>query len=291
MISDNTPTPNLWLEDKDIIELANSLLFEHRLSERLEHIYKTYVPANGIKMFDIINARLEAVKNEIDQPLMEELNGWNKYIEQESIAGRTADTSGLPKLAELRRDNGYPVHSLFPAYHRKMSHITWYYVEERRFEIEVFRIKKEADNYKQRINAVLEQISEEPAFKNTIDQASTLRKRNTLEKCFEHTSKYISVIGLIAEHGYCDPLTCIWKDRGSGYKGLVVELIKYLHSKGFYGKEGMPKNDEIVLIAKNTFDVDLGKDTVKKVGIGQTFAFIGPASTFKIHQIPRLHSV
>lgn len=110
------------------------------------------------------------------------------------------------------------------------------------------------------------------------DQKKELRV--TLEKCFEYTSKYHKVIALLAEHKYCDSSTHIWIDRGSGHKSMVVELIKHLYIQKFYGKEPMPKNEEIVLIAKNTFGVDLGIDIVKRTKPALNFRFIGPASTF-----------
>ncbi len=88
-------------------------------------------------------------------------------------------------------------------------------------------------------------------------------KDQKLVDYFEHESKYITIMNLLVENKLCTPDTHIWVDTKSGYKSIIVRLIRHLHAMGFYKKNKMPSGEEMVLIAKNTFSVDLKYDITK----------------------------
>ncbi|MCX6214649.1 hypothetical protein [Spirosoma sp.] len=138
--------PGQWLTDADLLEIADSLLFEIRLNERLEFIYNTHVQVNGIRIFDAFIVRFEQIKRELDKPLKEEMKGWNEYIIGEKAEGRIPDLEGIPTLAKLRKDQGYPTDTLFPQHWRKMTHISWDYVEAIRSTASSFKELKELKN-------------------------------------------------------------------------------------------------------------------------------------------------
>lgn len=108
--------------------------------------------------------------------------------------------------------------------------------------------------------------------------------RDTLEKCFEHSSKYATVMGLLVKKQWCQPGTFLWIDESVGAKGTLIALIKHLHAQGFYHNNTKPSNAQIVSIAKNTFGLDVSIDLVKKTklqtGHTNNLAFIQPASTY-----------
>ncbi|ADB41304.1 hypothetical protein [Spirosoma linguale] len=135
-----------WLNDADLFEIADSLLFEIRLDERLEFVYNTHVQVNGIRIFDAFIVRFEQIKRELDKPLREEMKGWNAYIIQEKTEGRIPDLEGIPTLAELRKDQGYPTDTLFPHHWRKMTHISWQYVEDVKTIVREFKHNKKSNS-------------------------------------------------------------------------------------------------------------------------------------------------
>lgn len=104
-----------------------------------------------------------------------------------------------------------------------------------------------------------------------------------LEDWFEYTSKYATVMNLLVEKGWCQAGTYIWIDESGGAKATVVAFIKYLHAQGFYRNNKKPSNAQIVVLAKNTFGVDLSIDTAKRTSAPRSpshnLTFIGPAST------------
>ncbi|WP_111627051.1 hypothetical protein [Larkinella arboricola] len=104
---------------------------------------------------------------------------------------------------------------------------------------------------------------------------------NALELYFEHTSKYKIVMELLVERKYCQAGTYIWIDTAPGFKSTVVILIKHLHAQGFFKNKKKPSNQEIVIVAQNTFGVQLSIDSVKKAQPSSShFDFIKPASTY-----------
>jgi hypothetical protein len=61
--------------------------------------------------------------------------------------------------------------------------------------------------------------------------------------------------------GFCDSETFMWKDQKKGSKTMLVNYIKDLHFKGYSKKLS---HNEIKSVAKNSFGVDIGIDTIKK---------------------------
>lgn len=118
-----------------------------------------------------------------------------------------------------------------------------------------------------------------------INDVNTVELKQTLEECFEHTSKYKTIMELLVEKGSVQANTYIWLDTRAGYKTLIIMLIKYLQTQGFYKDNAMPSTEEIISIAKKTFGVDLSQDLVKKTKVpsGNThnLSFILPASTYQ----------
>lgn len=108
-------------------------------------------------------------------------------------------------------------------------------------------------------------------------------EKTTLMEWFDKPGKYPIIMGLLVENGLCQPGTYLWIDESVGAKTAVATLIKYLHAQGFYTDNMKPLNEEIILIAKQTFGVVIGIDTVKKAKVptsaNHNLSFISPAST------------
>ena len=80
------------------------------------------------------------------------------------------------------------------------------------------------------------------------------------KKLYDEIIKKLSV-------DYIGSKTKIWKDQKGGSLRLLASLIKYFHTKGFYKDNYKPSNEEIKIIARNTFGIELSIDTVKKAKI------------------------
>ena len=110
------------------------------------------------------------------------------------------------------------------------------------------------------------------------------QQKTTLVEWFATPGKYPLIMGLLVERGLCQLGTYLWIDRSAGAKTAVAMLIKYLHAQGFYTDNTVPPNKEIIIIAKQTFGVEMGIDTVKRAAIltsaTHNFSFIRPASTY-----------
>lgn len=90
---------------------------------------------------------------------------------------------------------------------------------------------------------------------------------------FTSQIKYQSIMSILIKENLCQEGTLIWIDSKKGNKSVLASLIKHLHSKGYYSK--YPTNDEVLLIAKNSFKCDIGIDTVKRARIDSySFEFI-----------------
>lgn len=82
----------------------------------------------------------------------------------------------------------------------------------------------------------------------------------TLFDIFKEKPKYPLLMNILVRNGLCYPNTYIWIN---GDKSLMVRVLKNLHFKGYYLKD--PSNKEYLSIAKNTFQLSMGIDSVKKV--------------------------
>jgi hypothetical protein len=60
----------------------------------------------------------------------------------------------------------------------------------------------------------------------------------------------------------CQPHTYYWKDEAGGNKKLLVAIIKTIQLQGFLKRK--ISNFEIEFIAKNTFNHEIGIDSIKK---------------------------
>jgi hypothetical protein len=130
-------------------------------------------------------------------------------------------------------------------------------------------------------------------FNKTLQPQPDSRKEDEqpvyLTDLFEHTSKYQMIMRILAENGYIEPNTHIWKDKEN--KKFLASMIKDLHYKGYYKENNKPANKTIVDICKNTFGVNISIETVKRANYFDTlksngkevfiFSFIPIASTLK----------
>ena len=66
-------------------------------------------------------------------------------------------------------------------------------------------------------------------------------------------------LDLIDRHTYLN------KDKSKGYRKTYIALIKDMYLKGYFTKE--PQNEEIILLLKNTFNVETKIDNCKKTNI------------------------
>jgi len=115
-------------------------------------------------------------------------------------------------------------------------------------------------------------ISELKRQKNSKEEYFT-----TLPQSFKNEYEYKKVMDLLVNEKYCNEETFIWIDEKKGWKKLLASLIIHLHSKG-YCKRRL-SNPEVISIAKNTFQIDMGEDTVKHAkGSDYKFDFITPSN-------------
>ena len=120
----------------------------------------------------------------------------------------------------------------------------------------------------------------EIAFKKSSPAPAQNPKK--LSEAFESISKYQYIMNLLVERQYCHPHTFIWKDDGKGNKELLAAIIKQLHSLGYYKENCRPTNEQIRIIAKNTFGWEVAIDTIKKAKPGHfDLTFIPIASTIE----------
>lgn len=121
---------NKWLSETELFDMADDLIFQVRLLERLEFLYREHAETNGMAMFDLIIARLKAIQNEFDREYATELreggflNGWT--------------------MKHLRETTGQPISTYLPKFFRRngRTHITWAEIEEVKNEIIQFQAKK-----------------------------------------------------------------------------------------------------------------------------------------------------
>ena len=131
------------------------------------------------------------------------------------------------------------------------------------------------------IDKELEEYKEEETETKALKTLKNNYNENlTLLDLFESVSKYNYIMNLLADKGYCQPNTYIWKDEMKGNKGLLAAIIKYLHKQGYYKNNKKPTNEQIILIAKNTFGWELKIDTVKRTNPNNfDLSFIPQSST------------
>lgn len=165
-----------WLTDADLFEIADSLLFEVRLEERLEHLFNTYAKINGLPMFDAMISRLDFIKKIINRDLMEAIR--DKEGEEDKDGNIRYYT-----ITELREDRGYPTSTLFPAHFLKMPHISWKYVDNVTVSLKHFKLGKELTALKVEVgnldkgnsNSSVREKFEKEGFELYIDESYRLK--------------------------------------------------------------------------------------------------------------------
>lgn len=117
--------------------------------------------------------------------------------------------------------------------------------------------------YLQQLQRRLNSIQEEPTQKvNT----STVTEQKPLELIdfFKESSLYIKVIGILADAGYYDRNSRIWKDRSNGNKETFAALMKDLYFKGYLKSDFSKDGSELKEIARNTFNLSISQTTARK---------------------------
>jgi len=143
-------------------------------------------------------------------------------------------------------------------------------------------LKKSIDN-----NPYLEFISIYKDSKDSTPQQKkedrTKEEPNKLVDVFESVSKYNFIMELFVKKSFCEPGTYIWKDETGGSKGLLVAILKNLHSKGYYKENKKLSNDQINKIALNTFGAGIKSSTIGHITADSfDLSYIPIASTIEI---------
>lgn len=84
-----------------------------------------------------------------------------------------------------------------------------------------------------------------------------------LVSLFQSVAQYRQVMVLLADKGYIETSTYIWKNFENGHKGVIVGLIRALHTKGYFGNRKCPSFMDIICIANNDFKVKIGERIAK----------------------------
>lgn len=87
-------------------------------------------------------------------------------------------------------------------------------------------------------------------------------KPKQLIDLFEKPLLFPKIIKILADNDYCDRHTYVWKDSGSGNKGIFAALMKNLHHKEYLRRD-FNNAEEIVEIAINTFKFKISARTVR----------------------------
>jgi len=87
----------------------------------------------------------------------------------------------------------------------------------------------------------------------------------TLEDFFKDHEEYLQIMRSLVEAGICQAESYFLIDSKPGRKSLVVAIIKNVHSKGYLTR--LPKNYEIMSIAKNTFGIIIKERISKNTAI------------------------
>jgi hypothetical protein len=85
-----------------------------------------------------------------------------------------------------------------------------------------------------------------------------------LSDFFSDAKQYLTIMELLVQRGHCQSETYIWKDEKAGGKSFLIAILKQLHKLKYYKENEQPSLKEYKAIAKNTFGLSLGIDTVKK---------------------------
>jgi len=99
---------------------------------------------------------------------------------------------------------------------------------------------------------------------------------------FQDVSKYKKIMNILADKSLIEHNTELWKDEGKGSKGYLVSLIKNLHLKQYFKEDKKPSNEQIKVICKNTFGIEISIETIKRIRENSfDFQFIPYSSTIE----------
>lgn len=91
-----------------------------------------------------------------------------------------------------------------------------------------------------------------------------------LSDVFESPTKYKLIMDLLVKKSFCQKDTFIWRDSKGGSKTLLISILKHLHALGYYKDGKRLKEEQIKIISKNTFSVELSSSTIKKAKVDLT---------------------
>lgn len=132
-----------WLTDEELNSIADALLFETRLEEKLVYLYDRYAKTNGLAMFDLIDARFVEIKKQFDRAILKEHRGEDGVVrfDYELLPD---GTEKMMTMQEMRETTGFPIFSYFPSFFGKtpVSHISWMGVTEIQTEVLAFKAQK-----------------------------------------------------------------------------------------------------------------------------------------------------
>lgn len=100
-------------------------------------------------------------------------------------------------------------------------------------------------------------------------QKATLTEQLSFPDLFVNSSQYEFIMNILVTKGYCEESTFTWKDEAKGRKSLLASIIKYLHTQQYYKNNTALPPSRIRTIAKETFHLDIGIDTIKKAKVNQ----------------------
>lgn len=83
-----------------------------------------------------------------------------------------------------------------------------------------------------------------------------------IEELFKKQSEYQYIRQILIENNHINSVTNIWIDSKKGNLAFLVCLIKSLFPLGYLKQK--PTHKQIQIIAKNSFKIDIGMDTIKK---------------------------
>lgn len=86
-----------------------------------------------------------------------------------------------------------------------------------------------------------------------------------LKDIFVTDDVYNEIMISLSKKGFTDKDSGLWTDKTKGYKSKIIALIHHLGFKQYYRKDipSIPDAETIQNIAKNTFGVEISKDTIK----------------------------
>lgn len=139
------------------------------------------------------------------------------------------------------------------------------YKKEAESKREIKRIEKQIKDNEKEIKIVEVSQNSELKLKSNTNKTKTKKDvSKNLESFFESISKYKTIMELLVTKNLVYPNTYIWKDEEKGNKAYLVGIIKDFHGKKYYKDNQRPTGEQIKLICKNTFGLEVSIHTIKR---------------------------